>query len=122
MEICCTICNGHYRKGMEVCPVCGIAPIQKDEPGGKGMCNQCYLALHPEIRKEREERKARWDESSRLYNKGQATKRRVIKRDFPCTFRGIEQKCRCKPGTICGYSKTKAKNCPDYKEKKGVKK
>ena len=118
MEVCCTICNGHYRKGMEVCPVCGIAPIQKDEPGGKGMCNQCYLALHPEIRKEREERKERWDESSRLYNKGQATKRRVIKRDFPCTFRGIEQKCRCKPGTICGYSKTKAKNCPDFKIKK----
>ena len=109
MEVCCTVCNGHYRKGMEVCPVCGINPIQKDEPGGKGMCNPCYLALHPEIKKERDERKEQWDAGVREYRAGQNEKRRKEKVSHPCKFHRIGGWCSLSAiHSQCQYSKTKA--------------
>ena len=120
MEITCLMCNRKYEKGMKPCPSCLKKGKMVYILDRNSECNPCYLAKNQGEAKKSREGCELFKKSIKEYNAGQATRRRVIKRDFPCTFRGIEQRCRCKPGTVCGYSKTKAKNCPDFKAKKGV--
>ena len=116
--VVCGTCHFMYeRRHKQHCPVCktGWMPLK-----GVETCRACDLKLHPEKAHANEKAAFLFEHAVREKNKAAATRRRVIKRDFPCTFRGIEQRCRCKPGTVCGYSKTKAKNCPDFRAKKGV--
>jgi len=122
LELCgcivvCTKCHFMYhRRHKKLCPVCHIGWRHLDTD----MCHECWKRANPDIVKQREIVRETNEQKDREFKKDQATKRRVIKRDFPCIFRGIEQKCRCKPGTICGYSKTKAKNCLSFTPKKKI--
>jgi hypothetical protein len=120
MEVCCAVCNGWDRKGKEVCPVCKVNPIKKDDP--LKMCTACYLDAHPEIRKENQEKKEAREESHRLWKKGRAEKRRVRKVRHPCKFNRIGGRCgKSVLGSRCQYSPTKAmKMCMDAVAKKGV--
>jgi len=120
MEPCCTICNGWDRQGKEVCPVCRVNPILKDDP--VKMCIACYLDAHPEIKKQIEAGKEKRAEDKRQYNKSQATKRRILTAAHHCSFHGVGQKCRIqfRGCMICPISKTKAKNCEGFKTKKKV--
>lgn len=118
MEVCCTVCNGYYRKGQKVCPVCKIIPIKSTDTG---MCNACYLALHPEIKEQVEADKESRVEGKRQYNKKVATKNRALKSKHRCKFYRSGQKCILKPGTICHHAATKAeKECDDFEKKKGL--
>ena len=92
MEVCCQICNGWDRQGKEVCPVCRINPIKKDDP--QKMCIACYLDAHPDIKKQIAEGKEKRVEDKRQYNKTQATKRRILTKAHHCSFHGVGQKCR----------------------------
>lgn len=126
MEVCCMICNGHYRKGMEICPVCGINPIQKDEPGGKGMCNPCFIALHPEIQEERDARKEKWDAGVKERRAIQNKKRLAKKVRHPCRHHRIGGKCgKSSIDSRCTFARTKALKpapvgCAQAEAKKGV--
>ena len=115
MEVCCSVCNGWDRQGKEVCPVCRVNPIKKDDP--QRMCVACYLDAHPEIKKEIQEKREAREEGKRLYKKGQAEKRKKDKVKHTCNFRRIEQGCSAQMGKKCTFAPTKAKNCILFKAK-----
>jgi hypothetical protein len=118
MEPCCTVCNGWFRKGMVVCPICKVNPVRIGEP----MCSACYLDAHPEIRKQIAERKERAETTRRQINRDRAEKRRTLKKKHPCRSHRIGGKCGLSAiGSRCTYSPTKAlKMCPDFVAKKGA--
>ena len=118
MEVCCVVCNGYYRKGMKVCPVCKIVPIKANDTG---MCNACYLALHPEIKKQVDANNEARAEGKRQYNKKVAEKNRKLKDTHPCARRLIHQRCRGSP-YACEWSPRNAeKGCTrGFKKKKGM--
>jgi hypothetical protein len=105
MEPCCTICNGWDRQGKEVCPVCRVNPILKDDP--VKMCIACYLDAHPAIKKEIEEKREKRTEDKRLYKKGVAQKRKEDKVNHPCKSHKIGGTCALVPIT----AKTDDKKC-----------
>jgi len=114
MEVCCTTCNGWDRQGKEVCPVCKINPIRKDDP--MGMCTACYLDAHPEVREQIKAGKEARLESKRQYNAAQAAKRKAASRKHPCKNRRISGICKLSLiERRCPFSPTKAgKNCTEF--------
>ena len=118
MEPCCTVCNGWFRKGMEVCPVCKVNPVRIGEP----MCSACYLDAHPELRQKIQDRKETAESKRRQINKGRAEKRRAMKIKHPCKFHRICGICGfSKIDSRCTFSRTKAlKFCKQAVAKKGA--
>lgn len=102
MEVCCSVCNNWDRKGKEVCPVCKVNPILKDDP--VKMCIPCYLDAHPEIKKQIEADNEKRIENKRLYKKGVAEKNRKDKVNRPCSSWKI--------GGTCGITNTPCKFTP----------
>jgi len=113
-EVCCTVCNRMYEKGMIPCPVCKSRYIRWDEE----MCLSCYLEKHPE---EREKFNAA-REQREIDRKARAKERRAKKamHKFPCQRRGLNQKCRRKPGEVCTYSARTWQRCKYAREKEAV--
>lgn len=57
-EVTCTTCNWMFEKGMDVCPVCFSETVAKYKKWNQPMCSACYNKFHPEIRVERERKRA----------------------------------------------------------------
>ena len=112
-KVCCDLCNKMFELGKKPCPTCKARYIMWYETE----CDHCYYELHPEELKEKLENIEAMNKRNREFKQKMATKRRVAKRDHPCKFRGIEQKCKL--GMICEYTKTKAKNCHWFTKKRG---
>ena len=73
------------------------------------MCSYCFLKLHPELKEQKKR-----DRNKQRRKKVQARKALL----HPCKFRGIEQKCKRKPGEICTYTAKKApQECRKFKAK-----
>jgi hypothetical protein len=119
-EVCCDLCNKLYEKGKVICPICKVRYI--DSNSNDKECDACYYEKNPdELKKKLDNIEAR-NERNRLFNKGQATKRRIAKVKHRCKFHGYSQKCRFRIGSVCPHSPTKAeKNCVDFEVKKSKK-
>lgn len=104
-EVCCTVCNWKYEKGLVPCPVCRNVYVKWDE----SMCLSCYLEKHPEERAKFEAAQ----EAKRLAKNQRARTKRAKKamHKFPCARRGMFQKCRRRPGEICPYSARTWQKC-----------
>jgi len=120
MEITCLMCNRKYEKGMKPCPSClkkgkMVYILDRDSE-----CNPCYLEKNQGEAKKAREGCESFKKSIKDYNAGQATRRRKAKVRHPCSYHGINQKCRSND-MACPYSPSKAaKNCFVFHAKKGV--
>jgi hypothetical protein len=126
MEVCCTLCNRVYEKGMKPCPKClgdGVVTYIKwyDEE-----CTACYFKEHPDELKKAEAGREAFKASIRQYNAGQAAKARTRKRKHPCRYRMVSGKCQLSFfGRRCEHSPSKALKpapvgCGQALAKKGV--
>jgi len=118
--VLCGTCHFMLERRHKIkCPVCKDNWMPVDPTIDR--CWSCHLKANPgkvdAIKAEKERREV----ADRQWKKGRADKRKKDKSDYPCNFRRVEQGCSAQPGKKCGYSKTKAKNCPDFKQKKSVK-
>ncbi len=109
MEICCTLCNRVYEKGMKPCPKClgeGVVTYIKWYDSG---CTACYFKEHPDELKKAIEGRQAFKESIRQYNATQAQKRKAAARKHPCKFHRIRGICgKSMIGAQCQYSPRKA--------------
>jgi hypothetical protein len=123
MEITCLSCNRKYERGMKPCPSClkkgkMVYILDRDIE-----CNTCYLEKNQGELKRVREAQETFKKSIKDYNADQATKRRISAKAHHCSYHGVGQKCRItfRGCVICPFSKTKAKNCEGFKQKKSVK-
>ena len=114
--VLCGSCHFRLEKRHEIqCPVCKENWMPIDPAIDR--CFKCHLKANPGKAEAIAAEKERREVADRQYKKGKADTRKKDKSDFPCNFRRVEQGCSKYPGVKCGYSKTKAKNCPDFKAK-----
>lgn len=112
-EVCCDLCNMMFEKGKKPCPTCKARYIMWYETE----CDHCYYERFPELLKEKLDNIAERERRNREFKKKMATKRRIAKVKHPCSYHGINQKCR--GGFFaCEHSPSKAeKNCRGFKQK-----
>jgi hypothetical protein len=112
MEICCTLCNRVYEKGMKPCPKClgdGVVTYIK---WYDSECTACYFREHPDELKKAVEGRQAFKESVRQYNADQAAKRKKIARKHPCKFHRIRGICgKSMIGSQCTSSPRKVSGC-----------
>ena len=113
-EVCCTVCNWKYEKAMDPCPKCKNVYIRWDE----SMCLSCYLKEHPEEQAKFDAAKEQKRIDKILRAKLKRHKKAMHK--FPCKRRGLDQRCRRKPGEICTYSARTWQKCPYKKAKVAI--
>jgi len=110
-EVCCTVCNWMYEKARVPCPKCRTVYIRWDE----SMCLTCYLEEHPEERAKFDAAKEQKEIDRKLRAKQNRAKKAMHK--FPCSRRGMHQKCRRKHGEVCTYSARTWQKCKYAKGK-----
>jgi len=114
--VLCSTCHFMFhRRHKKRCPVCkvGWMPLDTD------MCYPCNLKANPGKAEAVAAEKERRELADRQYKKSRAEKRKKDKVKHTCNFRRVEQGCSAQMGKKCAFTPTKAKNCPDFKAKKG---
>ena len=104
----CSKCHAAIHAGLVLC--------ERDHADGEShyrwhdaeMCSYCFLKIHPELK---EQKKRDRNKAKRKKTQARAAAR------HPCRYRGIEQKCKRKPGTICEFTGKKSGNCKYFKPK-----
>ena len=122
MRVECTTCNWMYEQGKIPCPDCLKKGIVVYIKWDQECCDACFYEKHPDILQRIVQKRIEQGKADKEYREKRNAKSRALKREHPCTYHGMGQKCRIqfRGCLICPYAKTKAKNCQGFKIKKGA--
>lgn len=111
-RVTCRTCNNCFERGLDICPECLKNYKQMREP----ICRDCLFRKHPEAKVAYEQ--GQRDQRSR--QTARTRKKRQKKNPHPCHHRGLEQRCKYRPGMICQHNRVNAiKNlCGHFKIRK----
>ena len=122
MRVECRSCNWMYEKGKVPCPDCLKKGVVVYIRWDQECCDSCYYEKHPDILRRIIQKREDQRKADRAFKEIRNAKNRKAKRDHPCSYNGIGQKCRIqyRGNPVCQFSKTKAKNCGGFKIKKSA--